>query len=1613
MEFLRDWLSIAWVVRVLVFAGWAIAGFAAVPNGEINAPPQLPLNPIFEGFSLRPLFPGLVFDNPVAVTTPPGETNRLFVVERKGRIMVVTNLSAPDKTVFLDLTGSVHSDYLEAGLLGLAFHPGYATNGSFFVFRTRLTTTEGITNALHDELSRFEVSPTDPHRANPASEKRVWAEYDASVEHNGGDLHFGPDGYLYVSLGNGPDPATWAARQQPIDQGFFEGIIRIDVDHRPGNLPPNPHPGISDQYLVPHDNPFVGATSSGGATVDPTRVRTEYYAIGLRNPWRMSFDTMTGTLYCGDVGAGQLEEIDVIERGGNYGWPYLEATNVTDLRGQAPVGFQSSSPLYSYLHGRGTNEGSAVVGGVVYRGFAVPELYGAYIFGDNPSGHIWALRHEGQAVENVQPLTSEPGVSAFATDPRNGDVLVVNHTSGVIKRLAFVAAGSVPPFPDTLAATGLFADVTTLSPAPGVRPYSVNVPFWSDGTSKSRWFWLPNGQSITFSTNASWLFPAGMIWVKHFELRLTNNAVQSTRRLETRVLVKNDEGVYGVTYRWGDSMTNASLVPENGMNETFVVQDGGMNRTQVWNYLARHECLVCHTPSAGYALGFGTAQLNRSCDSPGCVGNQIQALSDQGCFTSSIPDVRSLRALAHATNSSYPLEYRVRSYWAANCSQCHNPSGVDTVAWDARVTVPISAAKVIDVIPAFNLGAVGTLDNGVVVVGPGSPENRIIKPNAPSNSVLLTRISTPIGVRMPPLGSAVLDHGSIQLVSNWIQSLPPFPWDHLDLPESGLEGSASIDNNLYRVAASSGSSGSGRALDAGHYLHVLLWANGQITARVTGGKSSLESSPGLAGVMVREDLKSFSPAAALWLKTDGGATFERRLQAGQNISSVSSPGSPAVSWIRLIREADQVRALASADGTNWVLLAQETVDFSKRARIGLAAMAPGPARFYEATFDEVSVVQVGLTNPVPGAVFVQPTTIPLKAQVEALGRPVESVEFYAGTNRLGRSTVPPYTLDWTNPPSGFHSLVARAIDSRGSSIASVAVPIQVNGPVPNAFLIKSNATTKGVWKNQFGEDGAIIVGDSTNLPSYAEVNVSAARTTVWSPATVDARALERVRGLLRVAAAWEADREFSIDVNLVDGRLHRLALYFLDWDSNAANLRSQSVEVVDAGTGTVLDRQTLSNFSGGVYLVWRLRGRVQIRVTSASARTVVVSGLFLEPDDNHPPEVRLISPSPDAVLRLPVGVSLTAEATDPDGEISRVEFFVDGSVVGEATEEPFLVKWKNILAGRHVLHARAFDNLAEPRLSDPIEITIEPAWPQAQFVGIDSTTHGRWKGRYGMEGYLIVNHATNLPAYATVAATNVNDVTYAEWSLRDVALKHIEDNFGIEAGWVPNNQTYVEFSVHVRLLDATNHLVSFYIMDFDTPARVERIDLLGTEGEILDSQEASLFTEGKYFTWSVRGPVTARFKSVRGLSTASGIFFDRPLTAFQAWLELHFSEIERSSAEMSGPNADPDGDGLDNQTEYILGLNPREADAQLRPSLQMVDGHAVFTYTRGTASSGVALFIEWSDDLVHWGDAEAIFETVSSVVEGPVQRVTLRSREPLPGASVGFLRTRVVGSATD
>ena len=402
-----------------------------------------------EGYIAEPAFPGNpIFKQPVGIVSlgggDPNLSVQFFVIEKVGRIQLVrkTPSNKSPQPIF-DITQPKDGEFYhksECGLLGFAFHPDFKSNGQVFVYYSLK-----IKSKLHQRVSRFIIPDRGTMMVNMSSEVPLISQEDPADNHNGGDLHFGPDGYLYISTGDGGWADDYFDYAGHIDKGFFGAIYRIDVDKRPKNLEPNSHPAVHRDsqgrayYSIPADNPFLGVQKVRGVNLASSeKVRTETWAFGLRNPWRFCFHPRDGRLFTGDVGQNLFEEINIITPGGDYGWseregfhPFHKSATAESKRVQSTQSAEGFvSPIYEYPH----PEGYSVTGGVFYFGNRSPSLNGAYLFADYSSGWIKALREEGGRW-SAETLLKDDFVTGFGVDPANGDVLFVSFSSGQVKRI--------------------------------------------------------------------------------------------------------------------------------------------------------------------------------------------------------------------------------------------------------------------------------------------------------------------------------------------------------------------------------------------------------------------------------------------------------------------------------------------------------------------------------------------------------------------------------------------------------------------------------------------------------------------------------------------------------------------------------------------------------------------------------------------------------------------------------------------------------------------------------------------------------------------------------------------------------------------------------------------------------------------------------------------------------------------------------------------------------------------------------------------------------------------------------------------------------------------------
>jgi len=713
-------------------------------SGLMGSPDPLPPLEIVRAFA------GLEFVRPVAITHAGDGSDRLFVCDQPGVIHVFPNRDdVAAAGVFLDIRAKTRTKHFEEGLLGLAFHPNYEKNGQFFIYYT--------VDPAVSVVSRLHVSADDRNRADPASEEVLLRVEQPYGNHNGGGIEFGPDGMLYIPFGDG------GAANDPHGNGqnltvLLGKILRIDVDRR--------DPGKA--YAIPPDNPFAGA--AGARFGDG--VRGEIWAYGVRNPWRMAFDRANGDLWIGDVGQNLWEEIDIIEKGGNYGWNVREGQHPFAVDAKT-TGDAFVEPVFEYAR----HEGKSITGGIVYRGTALADLAGVYLYADFVTFNVWGLRYDRDAktvLANSLIARSRLPVTAFGED-ENGEALVLafdakpgvdvrtlgtgdvfNLSRGMIYRFERRAAGvAARAFPRQLSETGLFSDTATMVPARGLVPYDVNVPLWSDGAAKDRYLALPAAGAIEFAEDGAWKFPVGTVLVKTF--RLEQDGGLPDIRLETRLFIHSPRGWEGFTYVWNDAESDAELL-DSALRREYEVRRGGDTVRQEWYFPSRSDCNACHTQVAGFVLGLDTRQLNRTHDYGDVHANQITTLAGLGAFAAR-PAKAAAELPAFPTWGSHeaPVEDLARAYLDVNCSVCHAPGGTGVSRADLRYETPSRRMQAIDAAPGQERL--------------GGADSKIIAPGSPHRSELLLRMLGDGPKRMPSLASSRVDWDAVRVIGAWIEGL--------------------------------------------------------------------------------------------------------------------------------------------------------------------------------------------------------------------------------------------------------------------------------------------------------------------------------------------------------------------------------------------------------------------------------------------------------------------------------------------------------------------------------------------------------------------------------------------------------------------------------------------------------------------------------------------------------------------------------------------------------------------------------------------------------------------------------------------------------------------------
>jgi len=718
------------------------------PEPAPPPPPSAPANP--SGLDARPTnascvaperatgsttiatqrtFPNLSFTaiQPISLQQIPGDSSRWFVVGKLGSVRVFNNDQAVRTTSeFINLTSRVET-CAECGLLGMAFHPDFPTNPRVYL---SYTSTQHTLAGPDSVLSEF-TSRDGGLTLDPTSERILFNIPKESVHHHGGRIIFGPDGYLYLGMGDGNSYRLDNAQNMRTLLGKF---IRIDVDGTIGSAP----------YGIPPDNPFASSTTPCNVNGAGPQNCPEIYAWGFRNPWGWSFDRQTGDLWAGDVGEASLEEVNRVRRGGNYGWRCFEGTS--DVSGRWPSGAACPGrtnllpPVAQYSH----DIANVVTGGYVYRGTAIPGLVGRYLFADFSAGFIWDIPNDTQPTMTITTGGFDSGIniSSFAED-QDGELYVVHMFGGLFRITGSTGGGGGAGVATQLSATGCVSSTDVKLPASGLIPYTPSAPFWSDSAAKARWIGLPDGQNITVGADGDWDFPNGTVLMKNFRL--------ADRLVETRLFMRHPDGVWaGYSYEWNAQQTDATLV-RGGKR----VEIGG----QTWIYPSEGQCMLCHTEAAGRSLGLETKQLafNITYPQTGRDAHQLLTLNSINAVAPPIANPTDQVPYPNPAGSSGTLGERARAYLHTNCAQCHRPGGPTTSNMDLRYATALANTNACDVGPG--LGDLGIADA------------RLVAPGAAARSVLIERMKRRDTLGMPPVGSAQVDTDGAALLTEWVNSL--------------------------------------------------------------------------------------------------------------------------------------------------------------------------------------------------------------------------------------------------------------------------------------------------------------------------------------------------------------------------------------------------------------------------------------------------------------------------------------------------------------------------------------------------------------------------------------------------------------------------------------------------------------------------------------------------------------------------------------------------------------------------------------------------------------------------------------------------------------------------
>ncbi|MEC7882355.1 MAG: PQQ-dependent sugar dehydrogenase [Verrucomicrobiota bacterium] len=681
-------------------------------------------------FKAVPIYTNQVWRSPMFLAAEP-QTKRMFALLHHGQGNPTQLVSFEDdpkvekREVLLELPGR--------NVYSFCFDPNYTENGFIYLFNN--LNMEAFDGKKANRISR--VTLLNGSQTIDLNSEHTIIEW-RSGGHDGGGIDFGLDGMLYISTGDGTsDSDNWLSGQTLDD--LLGGVLRIDIRQTSTEKP----------YKIPTNNPFI----------DIPNARGELYAYGLRNPWRLTVDKLTGHVWVGNNGQDLWESVHMVKAGDNYGWSVYEGSHPfyqNRIMGPHPL----TKPTSEHPH----SEARSITGGIVYYGRKWSSLRGYYIYGDYGTGKIWGIKHDGNKRLALRELADTTlAITGFATT-HSGELLIADHSGGFYKLETQPRIRRGAPFPRRLSETGLFADTKNHKMKSGIIEYSVIASGWNDTATAKRWMAVPEKKTIGFNQNGAWSFPNKTALIQTLTVQRENALGQATPfRIETRVLLRQQNEWTGYSYRWNEKQTDAELVSKEGDTVTLRITDtkapGGFRRHD-WIFPSRADCMTCHSRARGFLLGLTGQNTDRMHNFSGKEDNQLLTFSHIGLFNKPYTRPKnSDQKLVNPYNQNEKISKRVRSYLHINCSSCHVHAGGGNSKIKLGIETPNDQMSLIGARPQHNTFGI----SNAMLVSPGLPDQ----------SVLIRRLSQRGRGQMPPLVSGAVDEIAVSLFRKWISQMKP------------------------------------------------------------------------------------------------------------------------------------------------------------------------------------------------------------------------------------------------------------------------------------------------------------------------------------------------------------------------------------------------------------------------------------------------------------------------------------------------------------------------------------------------------------------------------------------------------------------------------------------------------------------------------------------------------------------------------------------------------------------------------------------------------------------------------------------------------------------------